>query len=758
LPWEVRSELAENFRTGCEEVNNEYRGQDAFNLSAFHALGFGVHLDESLSLKYLNIASKNGFLPAATLCEAFASNGLLDSDRIPVHNATHEAFWYRLLEDLQQIPQQLHFSRLIRAYYKHKNLQAASGTIDIGNQTLLSQDKEVLKDFLLKQDIDHLHEVWVELNIAEDGLQKPLMHHLIVAHESLADMVLRRGVEGSFFTSNGISLLHVACACGSTKIVRTLLELFPNIARQCSKDGISPLHWLFMFDDTEIPEMAKALVSNGASLDRVGVMVFTDFNLVFSGPPLHWAIMARNPAAVRALIKSGAELNEDTPMPTDCLQYSGYAVDLAVCLLMPEIVELLICHGAELRQRPDSSGMTTLHYIGDTIDPFRMWLYHGKSVKAAVKETVQILLRNGADINETSDDGITPIQWMVSRTTCITSVLEPFLDFEPKASKNLLSLAAVALQHDCLNHRKMTLLLEYCSRTLQEEDFRLDCTNALKKCTRDGTVEAARKILTHGSGLAKDLIDREELVHLAAENDHPEMISLLLDLGGNIDLDTGGTPAAAAASFAKRKALGFLLSHGATVLSLPSQTSQATLLHEIVANTSSPQESEKTLEFVCQNFRDRFLPVVNNFDDRGLTALHEAIIWGNEKNIARLLTNMDAAPLCIRGTDISPTTLAALTQEYTPWLILQQGDSSIQQHKRSMTDILRFLVESMRLEPPDLAPKDHARVTKYWTTPQNSAWAPTDQISDWYIRRNYSDTAPSSHKSRIRQAILQPKE
>ena len=105
------------------------------------------------------------------------------------------------------------------------------------------------------------------------------------------------------------------------------------------------------------------------------------------------------------------------------------------------------------------------------------------------------------------------------------------------------------------------------------------------------------------------------------------MIELFLEMGADIDLDAGGTPAAAAASYGKRRALGTLLSHGASVFSLPSNSSSTSLLHEIVANTNSPHESFQTLNYVCDKFKDLLLPIVDRYDDRGMTALHEAIVF-----------------------------------------------------------------------------------------------------------------------------------
>jgi hypothetical protein len=119
--------------------------------------------------------------------------------------------------------------------------------------------------------------------------------------------------------------------------------------------------------------------------------------------------MARNLPAVECLLACGADPINESPMPiVDCLRYSGYAIDLAVCMLMSEIVELLIRFGASVSAKDDYE-RPALYFIGDTIDPFRLWLYHGNSVSSAVTKTVEVLLRNGANLNEEAFDEVSPL-------------------------------------------------------------------------------------------------------------------------------------------------------------------------------------------------------------------------------------------------------------------------------------------------------------------------------------------------------------
>lgn len=736
LPWTVRTEFVHSLHVGANDNESPFAGQDAFNLAACYAFGFGVKLDQKLSFHYLRLASKCVYTPATVLYSQFQALGLVQALAGSTSRDTHNETT-TFPEDspgLTDLP--LQFSSLIRTYYKQYRPSINSCKITCDDMTFAFQGQESLYEFLLDTSNDCLQDFIIDFP-GSGTISKPLMHHLIATNEPLTEHLLRTGVDGSVLNDNNVSLLNTACALGSVRMVHTLLELFPSLANQPTKDGVGPLHWLFMFEDDEIFQIAKTLVEHKATLLSVGVMEFADLNLIFSGLPLHWAVMARNPSAVRALVKLGGQNIPWTPW-IPCFAYPLYAVDLAVCLLMPEIVELLIKFGAAIGPRPETSGIPSLHFIGDTVDCFRLWLYHGRSLKEATCATIDILLEHGADINGTSDDGCTALEWVVGRTTCLTEVMESLLQYNPRfssensQSKNPIYLASVALKHDQLNSSKMRLLLDYASKMIEPQELVTSCVESLRRCAIHGSVEAAKELFSVIWPHNKEIINEGELLHLAAENDQAEMIELFLEMGADIDLDTGGTPTAAAASYGKRRALGTLLSHGASVFSLPSKYSSTSLLHEIVANTNSPHESFQTLNYVCDNFKDLLLPIVDRYDDRGMTALHEAIVWGHLRNAALLLEKLNASALCIRNTDISPTTLAVLAKDNPPWYLAQQGEEGIKRYYRSMFDILRYLTETWNLAAPDTNLVAH-EITKYWTTPTKSLWRAEDQLANWLV-------------------------
>lgn len=500
-----------------------------------------------------------------------------------------------------------------------------------------------------------------------------------------------------------------------------------------------------MFKEEEMDQVAVDLVRAGADVSRVGVGNFPEFNLIFVGSPLHWAIMARSTQAIKVLVKLGYDLNQEVPRPMlECLEYSTMAVDLAVLLLLPEIADLLLCLGTYVKQKR-SEGKSPIHYIGDAFDPFRLWLYHGTEVEKAATETVNVLLSHGADLNDQSELTSTPLACICSLPADLTFVLAPFLKFSPEVTRGLLRVtAAASLRHDHTGHKKMEMLLEYCSKYWDPETFTFECKEAIRTCAQDGTVAAAREIFKYLRDEGGHFIDDEELIHLAAENDHPEMVELLLSYGASIDHDTGGTPAAAAAARSKRMSLHYLLSKGASIYSQPTLNSKVTLLHEIVSETSSRHESEATLRLIYSNedFRKRFDVVMDNYDDRGFTALHQAVIWGSLANVVCLL-DMGSRDCTVRNTDISTSSLAQLAMGQNPWLIEQHGLSELQRYNNDLKHILEFLVVSVGFKQPAQI-TSHEHITKFWTRASPSLWKDDDRVGEWYNPRQYTDTGRDS--------------
>jgi ankyrin repeat protein len=682
-------------------------------------------------LQHLVEAAKLGHQPAMFYCRAFLENGILRKESLDTSTLIDHPF-LSLSGVVSLMRSESEAAYQIRSAHTYWLRQSVSSIFLYDHVTITELTAERLLSVI---DIGQFHHLEIESE-AEGKLRlQPVLHHLARIDPGLVEELLQRGVDGSTVAADNETLLHVACESGSLKLVQTLLNFHPDLARTNTADGLSPLHWLFMFEDSEIPKVASALGSLTPLHDRVAVRFLRDLNLVFSGPPLHWAIMARNVPAVQALIDLGVDLNKMSHMPPDCLNYPPYAVDVASAFLMPEMVQLLQAHGAHLSHEDQETA--AVNHVGDTLDPFRLWLYHGRNVDEMAQETVRLLLEPNSGLVAPSLEA-TAVANLISQTSCHAFVLRHFLHFEPSVSEQTLIFAAISFQHDSVNGEEMAIILGYCSSHMGQKEFHNGCIDALAICAEDGSVGAARVILDRLGNSAKAAIDDEGLIHKAAEYDHIDMIELLLAKGGDINLDLDGTPAATAAFCSKRKALRYLLSHGAKVV-ISGSDGPYTLLHGIVSNANPAYESVATLKMICEEFADLVKPVVDNYDRRGLTALHEAIIWANLKNIGRLIVDLHAKPLNIRDKDICPLGLVQLCKDFPPWLITQQGERALLEYQKSMDSVSEYLQHTIGLIPPRSVVPDE-KVLLAWRKPEASQWRPSDGVWDWYIPDKRLDT------------------
>lgn len=111
----------------------------------------------------------------------------------------------------------------------------------IAELRITSKGLDEIKDILLAER-SVLHELTVTLDVDHNRIKIPLMHHLISSHPDFAENLVQKGINTEFLTKDNISLLNIACAAGAFRTSKLLVQLFPSLTRESSKDGISPLH------------------------------------------------------------------------------------------------------------------------------------------------------------------------------------------------------------------------------------------------------------------------------------------------------------------------------------------------------------------------------------------------------------------------------------------------------------------------------------------------------------------------------------
>ena len=215
----------------------------------------------------------------------------------------------------------------------------------------------------------------VEIKVRDGSLlEQPLLHYAIAScNLHIVETLLKLGISPQTQDDSGNTALHIACQHGYSDLTKLLVSSKAK-ASIGNKTGAFPLHWLWMFEDSDIEQMAELLVKNAeadvnATMKASESTVDALFFYTVSGTPLHSAISVRNAKAVQVLIDLGANVNirpsenGETPL------------ELAAMLHLFDIAEILLQHGAKLLdERQD--GPWVLHHVGRHIQPLRRYHEH----------------------------------------------------------------------------------------------------------------------------------------------------------------------------------------------------------------------------------------------------------------------------------------------------------------------------------------------------------------------------------------------
>lgn len=228
-----------------------------------------------------------------------------------------------------------------------------------------------------------------------DAEKRSALHYAIRGgHLQLAGDAIIGGANLKAKDVNGDTPLHFAAAHDDDKFVSTILRRGARVDRP-NREGKYPLHVAVECGRLTV---AEALLKAGAD-PTVRFGRYKKFS------PLYFAVV-RSPAMMRALLQDGANVNSSDDLGFTALHWAAH-LDASAG------IDVLVEAGADLEA--SSSDVTLFHlscgnnpFVG--IKPLHVAAYYHRSLSMAA------LLRNGANVDAESENGLTPLH-MVCKTS-----------------------------------------------------------------------------------------------------------------------------------------------------------------------------------------------------------------------------------------------------------------------------------------------------------------------------------------------------
>ncbi|KAK0707025.1 hypothetical protein B0T26DRAFT_680607 [Lasiosphaeria miniovina] len=411
--------------------------------------------------------------------------------------------------------------------------------------------------------------------------------------------------------------LTMACRDG-------LLDVAMLLAKHCTAlsaintDIPNLLHWLIMFNPDEAAELLRHLVSGpdgadqGDRLQGMRSLLASGHDqttvllphrcMELYGTPLHWAVTAGYADIVTAFVSLGADVNARTQwMQTD-------------------------------QEEPDWS------HTGHRTLQFARYMAHGRGHRAALQETIDVLVLRGLDINAVDSLGQTPLFVAVKNIDLEPYILEELLragavgGTECEAREgNLVSSAVIGCAQRRLSAYKIPLLVSHV-RDINACGPGDGSFNALHLCAILDAAPAAEALL-QVPGIDADVeTDRgDTAMSLAALKGPLGVLAALIRKGA--DLGRGET-LAGAVSARQLGAIMMLIAAGSGVTFM-SLGAEYNILHKAAAIDENRPSIVRKLLAKCQELCAQ--DAVNGFSGASWTPLHDAAYFGDVDGVMALL-------------------------------------------------------------------------------------------------------------------------
>ena len=392
------------------------------HLAMCHLTGFGTCVNLDKFLDNLTEGTLRGNTSSSGMC-------------LRMHSALHAPMTARLSmkqpfirveNDLRKIPKELYYSYRVREH--DKLLQKAMLKASFG----FFSGAELLKKNLTFEESDTAGTITTILRdsskdaaplrvVFEDPDIEDFSHlYHLAARLGLIDIVqafFKADFDVNSRDENRATPLIAACRGGHAEIVRLLIDHGAD-PWKCQRNGISPLHWLTMFEDDQVHRVLEILIRthNAMVMDSVVVepVDMRAHGLRLRWSPVHFAVAARNLIVTKALLNAGASMKGGRSTP----------LNIAVANHCPEMTKLILSY------RQPSWQLTPFLHLGE-VSTLKLMLLQGDERRKSMDQTaLEVLSSAYHDVNQKDRDGYTPLAEAIRVTPCDVDrgVLECLLD------------------------------------------------------------------------------------------------------------------------------------------------------------------------------------------------------------------------------------------------------------------------------------------------------------------------------------------
>ena len=337
----------------------------------------------------------------------------------------------------------------------------------------------------------------VDLNCRNSAGHTPLWLALSLPDTPFAKTLVSRGCDINIISAGGNTMLHHALNIPNEKSAMFLVEYGANPSL-ANDNGETPLH---IAAQSGLPSASLLLLEHGAPINALDNKQQT---------PLMRALLWKHKNIISLLLsRNGIDVNLQD-MNGNC------ALGLALEMGEMEFAKMLVERGADVNTR--ASGLALLH----------------TAVLRANKAVVPFLLQHGANVEQRTGDGLTPLQLAVEQGAGDVAVV--LCEFH--ASANVYDAEGFPpLWHAlCSEQDKTVDALIRCGAVVNASDPTHPGENLLHLAVRIHSEYAVKKLGTSGADVNVPSHDRKETpLHLACQSNNLAIVSMLLQCGADVN-------------------------------------------------------------------------------------------------------------------------------------------------------------------------------------------------------------------------------